>query len=363
MYAYSHGGNVAFERGAEELLDLSANINPLGIPAGVREAIVEAIPNCDRYPDSFSGALREQIGLFEGVNPGWIFCGNGASDVIFRIPRAVGAKRVLLTAPTFSDYERSARSFGAEVIHHTLLAEREFTLDGGFVQAIQKRKPDLVFVCNPNNPTGKLVKPELMQDILHACKEVGAWLVVDECFLDFAEQAEAYTSRHMLATYENLIILKAFTKLFTLPGIRLGYALSSNQGLIEQLYFHGADWPISNLAQAAGIAALQGAEGFIKQTVALVTKARKRVEGELEGLGFRVFEGAANYVFFQHPHPFDLREALDRKGIRIRACGNYPGLDESYYRIAVSTEAHNQIAHKALTELMSSYTKKGDVLS
>jgi threonine-phosphate decarboxylase len=351
MYEYSHGGNAAYEIGNENIIDLSANINPLGMPEGVRDAIIREIPSCDRYPDSFSNKLRERISDFENVNPEWIFCGNGASDIIFRLPRAVRAKRVAVAAPTFSDYERSALSFGSEMIRCRLHPENGFTLDNGFIETVRRESPGLVFICNPNNPTGKLTEAGLIEELLDCCRKSGTTVVVDECFLDFAEQAYEYTSKVFLERYSNLVILKAFTKLFALPGIRLGYAICTDKTLLDNLCFHGADWPVSNLAQAAGAAALEGAESFIKKTVRYVSAERRSIEQGLTELGYKVFDSQANYVFIQNPYPFDLREALDKMGIRIRSCGNYHGLDGSYYRIAVSASENNDRLLAAVADI------------
>ncbi|MCL2202440.1 MAG: aminotransferase class I/II-fold pyridoxal phosphate-dependent enzyme [Defluviitaleaceae bacterium] len=341
MYKYSHGGNAVFEHGNEGIIDLSANINPLGVPEGVESAIIREFPNINRYPDNFNTLLCEKTAVFEGVKPEWIFFGNGASDIIFRLPRAMKAKKVMVCAPTFADYERSAQSYGAEICRHVMYRDDDFTLDGRFIKAVQKEKPTLIYVCNPNNPTGKLTEARLIGELLDCAKQIGAWVVVDECFMDFAQQAVLHTSKIYLEEYPNLVILKAFTKMFALPGIRLGYALCSDEALIDSLYFHGADWAVSNLAQGAGLAALDGAEDFIKRTVAFTSTQRNTLVKELARLGYKISTSEANYIFFRNPHPFDLREKLDRKGIRIRACGNYHGLDDSYYRIAVSTAENN----------------------
>ena len=341
MYEYSHGGNAVYECREQNVIDLSANINPLGMPGNVRNAIISEISNCDRYPDSFSNRLREKIAEFENVNPGCIFCGNGASDIIFRLPIAIRSKKTMITAPTFSDYERSAMSYGSEITRHTLSAVNDFSLESSIIETVRSEKPDLIFICNPNNPTGKLTETGLIKKLLDYCQRIHVWVAVDECFLDFTEKADEYTSKVFIEQYPNLIILKAFTKIFSLPGIRLGYALCANKTIIDSLYFHGADWPVSNLAQAAGIAALEGAKDFIKKTVDYVSEERVILETELALLGYKVFESSANYVFLQSPFTFNLREKLDKKGIRIRSCGNYHGLDESYYRIAVSSKENN----------------------
>ena len=353
MYEYTHGGNAAFECGNGGVIDLSASINPLGMPEGVRDAIIREISNCEHYPDSFSRRLREKISEFECVKPDCIFCGNGASDIIFRLPKAVQAKKIMVTAPSFSDYDRSACSYGAEVIRYALSPANSFDPDSGFVEAVRREMPDLVFVCNPNNPTGRLTGVKLIKELLDFCKGIGAWVAVDECFLDFSEKALEYTSKRFLEQYSNLTILKAFTKLFALPGIRLGYAICADSAFVNNLYFHGTDWPVSSLAQAAGIAALKDADRFIDITVSYVTAEREAINDELTTLGFVVFETHANYVFFQNPYHFDLREQLNRLGIRIRSCDNFYGLDESYYRIAVSTKENNMILLNAITEIVA----------
>ena len=362
MYEYSHGGNAIFESGKANIVDLSANINPLGIPENVRTAIINAIQDCDRYPDNFSMELRRKTAEFEQIaSPDWIFFGNGASDIIFRLPLAVlsnkQTKKVMVAAPTFSDYERSALSFGAEIIRHTLSVVNGFNMEDSFIQAVRKHKPNLVYLCNPNNPTGVITEIGWIKELLDCCQEIGAWLAVDECFLDFTEQYLECTSKVFLEEYPNLVILKAFTKVFALPGIRLGYALCSNTALIEKLYFHGADWPVSNLAQSAGMAALEGARDYIRRTIEYVSKERQLLKKGLERIGYKVFESEADYVFFQNPYSFDLREELDKMGIRIRSCGNYFGLDNSYYRIAVSKAENNAKLLDAIAQVTKTRRK------
>ena len=357
MYRYGHGGNAVYENEEKSVLDLSANINPLGMPKGVMDAIETEATNCDRYPDSSARELRERIARFENIDPEWIFCGGGASDIIFRLPAAARAKKVMVTAPAFSDYERAATVFGAETVRYGLSAAGDFVLDSGFPGAIEAEKPDLVFVCNPNNPTGKLAEAGLIEEILERCRDAGAYLVCDECFLDFTEQAEKHTAKAFLEHYPNLVILKAFTKIFSLPGIRLGYAICRDGALIDRLYYHGTDWPVSNLAQAAGAAALEDAEAYIKKTVNYVSKERGVMEKELARLGYRVFGSAANFVFLRNPYPFDLGEDLDARGIRIRPCGNFHGLDGSYFRIAVSASENNVRVLSAISEITGAFAE------
>jgi len=341
MYKYAHGGNAIFEQGKQDIMDLSANINPLGLPKNVAEAIIREIPNIVRYPDNFSTALCEKTAAFEDVDADWVIFGNGASDIIFRLPRAVGADKIMVCAPTFADYERSALSYGAKISRYALRKDNDFMLDDGFFDVLQDENPGLVYICNPNNPTGKLTDRRLIQKLLDYCKRLGTVVAVDECFMDFAPQATDFTSKFFLAEYPNLVILKAFTKMFALPGIRLGYALSSDKDLINRLFLHGTDWAVSNLAQAAGLASLDGVDEYIRQTVAYVTNERSVMEKELSSMGYTVFTSAANYIFFLSPFQINLQLELDKMGIRIRSCANYHGLDNTYYRVAISTSKNN----------------------
>jgi threonine-phosphate decarboxylase len=340
-YEYSHGGNAAFEAGGGDMLDLSANINPLGMPPGVREAVTAALEQSQSYPDSASTELREAIAAFDHVDPQWVFCAGGASDVIFRLPRAVNARTVMLLAPTFSDYERAALAHGSKALRHTLYPDDGFDLAGGFLDAVRRERPDLTFICSPNNPTGRLTDIGLIGDLLELCRRQGGHVAIDECFMDFALSADAATAKRFLTEYRNLVVLKAFTKTFAMPGIRLGYAISSSPELIDGLYMNGADWPVSNLAQAAGLAALSVATGYIQRSVAFIASQRELLEKGLAALGYGVIRSQANYVFIRSPYRFDLRERLDRLMIRIRSCANYHGLDGSYYRIAVASAESN----------------------
>ena len=354
MYKYGHGGNAVYEEGRDNIVDLSANINPLGMPIGVRDAISRDIGNCDRYPDSACSKLRERLAEYERVAPEMLFCGNGASDIIFRLPKATQAKRTLVAAPTFSDYERASISFGADVCRHQLLSSNGFASGKGFEETLAMCTPDLVFLCNPNNPTGVATSTRLIGSLLKCARESNTIVVVDECFLDFVENPDAFTSKSFVQEHRNLVIIKAFTKIFAMPGIRLGYAICSDKKLIDSLYFHGADWPVSNLAQTAAIEALAGADDYIKQTVRYVSQERETMKDALARLGYVVFDSAANYVFFRNPFDFDLGRRLDEKGIRIRECGDYHGLDGSFYRAAISTKENNSKLISAMEYLMQS---------
>lgn len=354
-YRYRHGGNVHVEPGGATFLDFSANINPLGPPKEVEQAIRAAIPAIDRYPDSRSTELRAHLAEFEGVSPEWIFCGAGSSDILFRLPRAVNARNGLILRPTFSDYERSLQVSGAGVFIHPLNEETGFVCDEGILSAVKTTSADLLFLCNPNNPTGVLTDISVIERLLKSCRKSGITVLVDECFLDLASEAATATAKSLLREYENLVILKAFTKSFALPGLRLGYAMCADPRMIDRLYACGPDWPVSNLAQAAGIAALNHAGSYLKESVDFIVREREFLKDELEKSGYRIFDGRVNFLLAKNPHEFDIKTELDKSRIRVRTFDAEEGLDSRFFRIAVSTHENNV----RLIESVRKVTKTG----
>ena len=354
MYQYVHGGDIYSDpelKYNKELLDYSANINPLGIPAGVREAMKRAIMDCANYPDPFCRELRDKIGRYFHLSADMVYCGNGAADVLFRIMTALQPKRILVLAPTFADYEKAARTVGSKIDYFTLHEEDDFAVTPDILKAITKRS-QMVVLCNPNNPTGKLMDKEQLLCILKHCEELQIPLMIDECFMDFVGDEEAYSMTDQLLKHPGLIILKAFTKIYAIPGVRLGYCLTSDESLIEKLYASGQDWNVSVLAQAAGIAALDETE-YLQESKALIAKERAYLIMQLRFVGLKVFEGAANFLLIKSPHDFPWKEKLKVHDILIRDCSNYHGLTNGYYRIAVKTRK----ANRKLLKIMKEYVK------
>lgn len=345
-----HGGDwagFAAERG-EMPLDFSANISPLGLPEGVRRAVTASLDGADRYPDPLCRVLGEAIGRAEGVDPDWVLCGNGAADLIYRVVLARRPKKALVTAPTFSEYEGALELLGCETRRYVLKAENEFDLDPGVLDAIGA-DTDMVFLCQPNNPTGRTVSRELLTQVLERCREADALLVIDECFCGFLDQPEAFTMNACLGGYPNLLILKAFTKLYAMAGLRLGYCLCADPALLGAMRSAGQPWAVSGPAQAAGIAAL-GETEYVQSVRALIARQRPRLAGALRRLGLRVIPGEANYLLFFSPIP--LSEPLRERGILIRNCANYHGLGEGWYRAAVRASGENDRLVAALEEIL-----------
>lgn len=346
-----HGGDWAGYR-AEfgcDALDFSANVSPLGLPAGVAAAITNALPTADRYPDPLCRELRAALAGAEGVPADWILCGNGAADLIFRLALAVRPRRALLPAPTFAEYEAALQTVGCAVQRVFLREENEFAVTEEFIDAVTP-ETDIVFLCQPNNPTGQVTPPALVERLVRRCAECGAVLVVDECFLDFLPDRDAWTAKQFLRDAPQLIILKAFTKLYAMAGVRLGYALCGDAALLEKMRGAGQPWAVSSLAQAAGLAALQET-AYAGAVRALIAEQRPRMAAGLRALGLRVMDGQANYLLFRATPDFG--EKLRRRGAVVRSCANYPGLDAAWYRTAVRTAEENTRLLQIMGEILA----------
>ena len=345
MKAHIHGGDV-FVTAVPITMDYSANLNPLGMPEEIRHAIVSHVDDYQRYPDPYCRELRSQLGQWEQVSPEWILCGNGAADLILRIAQAVQPKTTLLMAPTFSEYEKAARLAGSEIEYCELKRENRFAVTESILEQLNDTV-DLCFLCNPNNPTGQLTGGELMQRIVQRCAEQHITLVVDECFLEFTYGTSC---KPWLAEYPNLIIVKAFTKMFAIAGLRMGYLLTANDAVRSAIESCGQSWAVSAPAQVAGIAAC-GLQDFALRTRELVWQERQWLEQQLQHLGLEVLPGQGNYICFRAEQP--LWQPLIEKGILIRSCGNYHGLDALDYRICVKLRADNEQLIQAIGEVLA----------
>ena len=329
-----HGGDIY---GGGVTLDFSANTNPYGTPAGVLNAVTAALPEMHRYPDPYCRSLVDAIAAFEDVDKKYILCGSGAAELIYAYCAAAHPKTALELAPTFSEYSLGLKRVGTAVKHYYLTPDNDFRLDEHFLYHLEDTTPEAVFLCNPNNPTGALIDPELLKKILDFCKETGIRLFIDECFLDLSDNGQSMKA--YLKDYPNLFLLKAFTKSYGMAGIRLGYCLCSDSQLLTAMAREVQPWNVSSLAQAAGVAALKE-ESFLNKTKTLIQTERPWLKERLEGFGFRVCPSEVNYLLFRGPT--DLHRKLKEKGIAIRNCDNYPGLCSGWYRIAVRRHEENE---------------------
>ncbi len=388
-----HGGDIYRNH---VTVDFSVNVNPLGIPEEVKDALYRAVGNCHEYPDIAAQKLKRAVSGMLSVPEEYLVFGNGASELFMAIVHAVRPKKVLIPVPSFYGYEYAVEASGGECVFYPLEQEKQFRLDETFLEALTEKvdmvflanpnnptgkveasggecvfypleqekqfrldetflealteKVDMVFLANPNNPTGKRMSRAYLRRLLGICKEKRILTVLDECFIEFC--GKEYSMIQEISAYDNLILVRAFTKSFSIPGVRLGYLVCSNQSLSESISRQLPEWNLSCFAQEAGIVCA-GQQDFLEKTVAYVREERQFLKENLEEAGLEVFESDANFLLFCGRK--DLDKALLEQGILIRNCENFRGLSAGYYRIAVKNRKDNEM----LSAVMKSLTGKG----
>ena len=338
-----HGGDIYRNRVS---LDFSININPLGIPAGVQKSLQEAIKDCSTYPDIQSQKLKQAIAFWLKLPQEYLIMGNGASELLMAVVHGLKPKKTVIPIPSFYGYEYAAGATGGEIIYYETRKEDGFQ-PGEDLYLWLTEEVKLLFLGNPNNPTGRLLNPEFLEKLLLHCAKQKIKIVVDESFVELCEPKGSFLSK--IEQYEGLILIRSFTKSFAIPGVRLGYLICSHKETREKIERQLPEWNLSLFAQKAGVACTRE-EGFLRETQRVLEEERRFLTEGLRALGFWVGEGEANFLLFFSNRR--LYEPLLEKGILIRDCQNFRGLSKGYYRIAIRTRAENEKLLKNMGEIM-----------
>lgn len=360
MANFGHGGDAKELSRKNKLeynkiIDFSANINPLGMPKSVKREIINRLDEVEKYPDITYYELKCAISEFENVEKESIILGNGAAEVLFNIVRGIEPSNTLILAPTFSEYEEAVKSVNGKITYYKLKEENGFLILEDILEYIND-KLDLIFICNPNNPTGVITSNELLKKVLEKSKENDIITVIDESFLDFIKEDLSMIS--LVSEYSNLIIIKSLTKFFALPGLRIGYGICNNAELNENIQKSSPAWNINILAEIAAKVGLNDKD-YINKSRIYLNEEREYLFGNLEQIKqLKIYDPSVNFIFFKTLIDIDLKYELLRKNILIRSCSNYEGLDSSYYRIAVRTHEENCIFIEEIRSLFKEYENK-----
>ena len=345
----SHGGDRYRNK---VRLDFSVNTNPAGVYESVKQALTESIAKAEHYPDQEAQKLREDLAKVLGVDPDWIVFGNGASEILMAAVRALRPKKVLLPVPSFSGYQWAVRAEGAEIESIAMSEDHRITAD--LLDSLHK-DADLLFLCNPNNPTGCYIDHDLLGRILDRCLEKGIGVILDECFMELSDDPTGNSCIHGLKTWPNMILLRAFTKSFAIPGVRLGYMVGMDTERNAKIRAQLPEWNLSIMAQEAGVAALKEI-GRLQESRDMIFAERKHLVDSLSGMGFACTESNANFILVKSPVK-DLYERLLEKEILIRDCSDYQGLEKGYYRIAVRPKEENDELIRQIHEIIKEEPK------
>lgn len=340
-----HGGDI-YRNKVE--LDFSININPAGVPDDMIAALHKAVDDSTCYPDMEAMELRNSISKLTGAERKEIICGNGASELFLAIVHALKPKKTVIPVPSFYGYEKAVLAGGGIIDWYQMSQEVNYCIDRGIIKRLNE-DTDMLFLASPNNPVGNVIPKRLLEQILNHCHKKKIIVVLDECFMGFTEGQKKDSFLLRTKEFDNLILVSAFTKIFAIPGVRLGYLVCSNQIILDKIKNQLPEWNISGFAQKAGIAA-KTQRKYLEESRKMIGEERRFLTEELKNLGVTVFSGEANYLMLWTS--FSLYENLLQHKILIRDCSNFRGLMKGYYRISVKKREHNERLLLAVREVM-----------
>ena len=351
----THGGNVykvAREQRipVDRIMDFSASINPLGPPAAGLRAIRSALKQIVHYPDPDCWQLRQALAQQCCVDPDMILVGNGSTELIHLLPRALAIKSALIMGPTFEEYARALTDAGSSVQY--VHARREERFRPPLKEVLRQLSAkgsrfDAVFLCNPNNPTGQVMNRQIVCELAEAVDRQQGWLIVDEAFIDYCRTQSVVS---MLSEHPRMMLLRSLTKFYAMPGLRIGYLVGASK-VVGQLKDRQPPWSVNSLAQEVSRAVLHD-HAYATKSRSFMKSERSRFMRGLRSLsGLRVYPSAANFVLIELPATTCAGEVTDRlasEGLLVRDCSTLPGLTTQMIRVAVRTAKENRRLRAAL---------------
>ena len=329
----------------EEILSFSANVNPLGVSPLLRSALSEHIDAITTYPDREYTSLRKCIAEYCHTDYENIIVGNGSTELISLFIQIEHPKKAYVIGPTYSEYEREIALGGGTTLYYPLKEENDFKLDVEDFVSHLNESIDLLVICNPNNPTSSCITRKQMRHILDICKEYDIYVMVDETYVEFADNMEEIESVPLTNYYNNIIILRGTSKFFAAPGLRLGYAITGNKDLIKSINTRKNPWTINSLAVVAGETMFRD-ESYIQATKDLISSERNRIYDLLkDSPNYKVYKPSGNFMLVKSLREDITSDVLFERAIlekmMIRDCSTFPFLDDSYIRFCFMNPEDN----------------------
>ena len=334
---------------ADKIIDFSSNINPF-IVDSMDKIVAAGVGSLQKYPDIKYRQLRKNISDYLGVDDSQVIPGNGATEIIYLLMRNLRGRLAIIN-PTFSEYRKGAELAGLSVVDFVMDWKKDFKLD---LDEIYRRKDefDSIFICNPNNPDGSVRE---IKKLLEFAEKEGKLLIVDETFIEFADSEKDRSLVNMVEKSKNLFIIRAVTKFFGIPGIRLGYGISSNRELLQKMYDEKEPWTINSFADSASDFIFKEEE-YIRKSKEYFSKERVCMINEINKIdGIKAFNSDANFILvrFENRNVLDVKEnLLKRAGLLIRDASNFIGLDSSFARVAIKNHEQNTVLVDALRSVL-----------
>jgi len=329
----------------EDIVSFSANVNPLGISFRLRETLTSHIDAITTYPDREYTSLRKCIAEYVDTDYQNIVVGNGSTELISLFIQITHPKKALIVGPTYSEYEREVSMGGGRSHYFSLTESSEFELDTEALTQELAHDVDLLILCNPNNPTSSVIKRGQMREILDYCKRKSITVLVDETYVEFAEESDKVTAIPLTEFYNNIIILRGISKFFAAPGLRLGYAVCGNHDLLKEINQKKNPWTINTLAAIAGEIMFSD-DDYISKTREIISSERKRVCKLLSAnKNYKLYQAHANFVLVKILNDDitseDVFDAAIRQNLMVRDCSTFPFLSNKYFRFCFMNPEDN----------------------
>ncbi len=336
----AHGANPAtlYEKlGLEmpaQIIDLSENVNHFGYPQSFATLWPILIEKIAYYPHEEAEPLRSKLANLHKVKKEHIVIGNGAAELLMVLSKLYTNKKAVILHPSFSEYTRTLQQQNVQI--HSIIVDNIAT----YRLPIDKikeamREVSVIYFCNPNNPTGAVIRKDELTEIIAYGQKVNCDVIVDEAFMDWTDESQSVIS--LVETYPHLFVMRSMTKMYSMAGVRLGYCLSQQAQRLKENLPH---WNVSGLAIELGLQALQE-EDFCEKSRQYAKEMRENMTRFLESNGCIVTQSETNYLAFQLPSYLDGTDfyfTLLKEGIVLRHTQNFLGMDGQWFRLALKDE-------------------------
>lgn len=340
----------------EQIVSFSANVNPLGASPKALNLFKENLDVISRYPDRDYPALRQAISSYTGALPSHIILGNGVTELLTLFINMIAPKQAIIIGPTYSEYEKDLTRCSSRIAYIRAEESKNFILDAETILAKTPAYTDLVILCNPNNPTSGALHTDALEKLAKAYQEQGIWLMIDETYVEFAPDSASVSAAGLTTNYDNLFVLRGTSKFFATPGLRLGYALTSNQSLLDKAAKAQDPWNIHSAADFIGTIMFEDKD-YIQLVKNTMEAEKQYVCKQLSTIpGLRTYPVNGNFVLVRLPQGSltseELFNQLITKGMMIRDCSSFPTLGHDFIRICFMSHKDNVRLITAIKEAL-----------
>jgi threonine-phosphate decarboxylase len=359
-----HGGDVwkiseKYQIPLNQVIDFSVPFNPMGTPKKTLQSIRQHLNLIKNYPDPEHEWLIETLSNYVGVKPNNIIVGSGSTELIYLFVEVFSDREyeVVIPIPTFGEYKKATMKVGGKPSFLRCDPTENFCLDFAELEKAISKKTRIIFLCNPNSPTGRLYEKDDVLRIVRLAEEKNVLVFLDEDYAEFVDNAKRYSMAEYVTRYNNLFVLRSLTKFFGLAGLRMGFGIASPD-VIDALKRAKMPWTVNSLAMFAAKEAVKD-EDFIKRSRLLISRSKKQMQKMFQEIPWlKVYPSETNFFLVEITKggltSTQLKEGLERKGLLIRDCSDFDGLNNRFFRVSVNKPEENERLIERLRSLAKS---------